>query len=380
MTLVSISLATAVTLGSFLQAGEPLPATSTLHSQTIENQHVADADTGDRVRIAAGALMLHYDKATGLWDNKGWWNGANALTTLAMATKVSHSGVDPQVFRNTFVKAQLRFPGFLNEFYDDEGWWALGWIEAYDATADASYLTAAKRIFTDMTGGWDEICGGGIWWKKDRHYKNAIANELFLAVAARLGLHTKGAERTKYRSWALREWRWFQASGMINQDNLINDGLTSACRNNARNTWSYNQGVILGGLASLSQLTGDKSMLKTALTIVDAATTHLVDKDGILHDKTEPHCSPDAVQFKGIFVRNLLPLELSSPKQRTMQFVQTNADAIWKTARTPANGFACSWNGPPNEDGPGASSSALDAFVVSALLTAHQDGSIAKTR
>jgi len=369
MTWVSISVAAAVILGSLLPAGEPLPAGP--YSQATREQQSADAQPGERVRAAVGALMLHYDEATGLWDNKGWWNGANALTTLAMAMKVSHSGVDPQVFRNTFAKAQLRFPGFLNEFYDDEGWWALGWIEAYDATADPAYLIAAKNIFTDMTGGWDDTCGGGIWWKKDHHYKNAIANELFLAVAARLALHAKGTERAKYGSWALREWKWFQASGMINQDNLINDGLTSACRNNERNTWSYNQGVILGGLASLSKLTGDKSMLKTASSIADAAMIHLVDKDGVLHDKTEPHCSPDTVQFKGIFARNLLPLESSSPNRRITQFLQTNSDAIWKLARTPANNFACTWSGPPNDDGPGASSSALDAFVANALLSAH---------
>ena len=50
---------------------------------------------------------------------------------------------------------------FLNQFYDDEGWWALAWIDAYDLTHDASYLSMSKTIFADMTGGWDAACGGG---------------------------------------------------------------------------------------------------------------------------------------------------------------------------------------------------------------------------
>ncbi|PYT96862.1 MAG: hypothetical protein DMG38_22065 [Acidobacteria bacterium] len=63
--------------------------------------------------------------------------------------------------------------GFLNNYYDDEGWWALAWIAAYDETNSAQYLNMAERIFADMTTGWDSSCSGGIWWNKNRTYKNA---------------------------------------------------------------------------------------------------------------------------------------------------------------------------------------------------------------
>ena len=39
---------------------------------------------------------------------------------------------------------------------------------------------------------------------------------------------------------------------------LVNDGLTAGCANNGGTTWTYNQGVILGGLAALHELTGDR--------------------------------------------------------------------------------------------------------------------------
>jgi uncharacterized protein YyaL (SSP411 family) len=38
----------------------------------------------------------------------------------------------------------------LRSYYDDEGWWALGWIEAYDLTGNTQYLSEAETIFADM--------------------------------------------------------------------------------------------------------------------------------------------------------------------------------------------------------------------------------------
>ena len=42
---------------------------------------------------------------------------------------------------------------------------------------------------------------------------------------------------------------------MLNSQWLFNDGLTSACVNNNSTTWTYNQGVILGGLVNLYEIT-----------------------------------------------------------------------------------------------------------------------------
>src|SRR5207248_9208110 len=117
-------------------------------------------------------------------------------------------------------------------YYDDEGWWALTWIKAYDLTGETRYLDMAKSLFDDMKGGWDEAGGGGVWWNKDRKYKNAIANELFLTVAARLHQRTPGdGGKESYIEWAQREADWFEASGMINAQNLVNDGLNAEGKN-----------------------------------------------------------------------------------------------------------------------------------------------------
>ena len=131
-------------------------------------------------------LQTWYTQSTGLYQTTGWWNSANALTMLADYSLVAHTASYTTVFSNSFQQAQKTNSGFLNNYYDDEGWWALAWIAAYDLTHTQQYLDMASSIFTDMSGGWDSTCGGGIWWSKDKTYKNAIANELFLSVAAHL--------------------------------------------------------------------------------------------------------------------------------------------------------------------------------------------------
>ena len=88
---------------------------------------------------------------------------------------------------------------------------SLAWIDVYDLTQEQRYLPMAASIFADMANGWDSTCGGGIWWSKDRNYKNAIANELFLSVAAHLAARTSDpANRAQYLAWAHKEWDWSQ--------------------------------------------------------------------------------------------------------------------------------------------------------------------------
>lgn len=327
----------------------------------------AAASKIDRVQRGTAALLKLYNRQTGLFDTTGWWNSANSITVLDDASGLGHRKQFAPVFANTFVQAQTKFSGFLNEYYDDEGWWALAWVGAYDRTHDKSYLKMAQSIFADMSGGWDDHCGGGIWWSKERKYKNAIANELFLSVAATLALHSKGAERQRYLDWATREWAWFHASGMINGESLVNDGLDSACHNNHEATWSYNQGVILGGLVGLDRLTHDASLLQTAHAIAAAAIDHLTGVDGVLRDHCEPKCGGgDVPQFKGIFARNLIQLQKAAPDPQYVKFLNTNADAVWMKARAADDRFSLVWSGPANAGDAATLTSALDVLVAAA--------------
>ena len=170
------------------------------------------------------------------------------------------------------------------------------------------------------------------------------------------------AKKQYYLDIAKGQWDWFKKSGMINKDNLINDGLNDKCKNNGMQTWTYNQGVVLGGLVELSKATGDRSFLDEAKKIAIAAITHL-SKDGVLFEGCEPNCGDDGSQFKGVFVRNLQYLQRAKPSEPIRNFILANADAIWDKDRDDQNKLGITWNGPYVNATAGTHSSAMDVLV-----------------
>jgi len=321
---------------------------------------------------AAATLQGWYNSSNGQFNTTGWWNSANALGAIidysARTGTTAYTG-DISTSYNTNASGN-----FLNDYYDDEGWWALGWIHSWDLTHEPRYLDMAESIFEDMRNGTDDVCGGGIWWSKERKYKNAIANELYLSVAASLANRVP-TRKAQYVDLAKQSWAWFKSSGMINKQHLINDGLVinanGTCVNNGLNTWSYNQGVVLGGLVELARATGDKSYLDEATAIAKAAVALLSDsKTGILVESggCEPNCGGDGSQFKGIFVRNLRELDGRSKVAGYAAFVRKNADSIWAGAKAPEYRLGVVWTEPYGDADASTQSSALDALVAEQAL------------
>ena len=336
-------------------------------------QVLPEEDYHQHALIAAEALQQWYNPQ-GLWDTTGWWNAANCLDDLESVITEENGGPMLQVIPATYERNSGKH--FLNDFYDDEGWWALAWLRAYDLTGDPRYLATAQTIFTDMTGGWDDHCGSGIWWKKDRHYKNAIANELFLLVAVRLNERTPGDKHpVDYLAWAQREWTWFQASGMINPRHLVNDGLNDQCENNHRTTWTYNQGVLIGGLTELYKVTGDPAYLAEASALAEASLAALTDAGGVLCEPREAERGlpgRDLPQFKGIFVRYLAGLYEVAGRPALRDFLVRNAQSVWQKDRDADNHFGGRWRGPVDTVDAARQSSALSLFTaLAAPVTAN---------
>jgi predicted alpha-1,6-mannanase (GH76 family) len=84
-------------------------------------------------------------------------------------------------------------------------------------------------------------------------------------------LHEATPGDTTYASWAIREWAWFSASGMLTGSHLVADGLSPRCRPKLSSpAWTYNQGMLIGALVSLATMTGRRSFLVTAGKVAHA--------------------------------------------------------------------------------------------------------------
>jgi len=343
---------------------------------TQQRSEAAEAEFRRYAAAGAAALQRWYSPWTGRWRTTGWWNAANALTAVVDYTARTGDRRFAWVINWTFWVARWQHPRFIDNFFDDNGWWALAWAKAYELTGRERYLAASRRLFENMITGWDETCAGGLWWNQDRTYKNAIANELFLAAAARLHRLCLGAGRP-YLDWALREWDWFSASGLIGQNGLVNDGLTADCKNNGEPTYTYNQGVILGGLGDLYSITGDDAYLRHGERIADAAlseltTTGSATEPGILVDPGEADMAGrrgDKSQFKGVFVRNLCDFYQHSGRPAYRDFIIRNARSIWDNDRNAKNQFGVCWTGPFDSADASRQSSALDVLTAAVWLT-----------
>ncbi len=339
-------------------------------AQASTSQLPGDAGEAESV---VQELQTYYQPSTGLFNTTGWWNSANALDAIIDYMERTGSTTYLSDVSNTFALAANEAPpptpgNFIDTAYDDTQWWALTWLNAYQLTGNQAYLQMAETIFTYVTGAWQSSqCGGGLIWQTTNNYQNSVTNELFLELAARLYLVTHQAT---YLQWAQKELTWFNASGLINSSHLINDGLTTSCQNNGQTMWTYNQGVILGGLAALYQATHDQAYLTEAEQIANAAITTLVNADGILTEPcsgpTCPTQNPDQTQFKGIFIRNLYALYQVTGNQTYRKFIDKNASSIWQNDRNVYDQIGFDWAGPitaPDESfNASTTSSGLDAL------------------
>ncbi|WP_455638204.1 glycoside hydrolase family 76 protein [Parabacteroides sp.] len=314
---------------------------------------------------------------TGIWESAGWWNSANVLTAVIRYAEVTQDKNLYPVIDDVFEKSkhyQVKSEdgthshycdNYINDYYDDEGWWALAWIEAFKLTGKQKYLDMATVIFEDMTTGWSNECGGGIFWKKNPlHYKNSIANNLFTLTAIRLYHAT---QQPVYLDWFKKNLDWYMQTGMINTDIYqIEDGTGKDCQPNRNSHYTYNQGVAIAVLAEAYRQYDDKSYLELAEKVAQATIgKQLVTEDGILREMNEKVAtSNDGVQFKGIFIRHLSFLYEVTKNEDYKKFIIRNANSIVTNDYDPASqSFGCYWYGPFRAENAAANSSALECVI-----------------
>jgi hypothetical protein len=312
----------------------------------------------DRPAAAADALMWSYRPDTAWWPSS-WWNSAVATTAVMDWMKRTGRTDYRWMVDRTFTVNKVPMPAgqksgdpiegdFISRSIDDTAWWGIAWVQAYDLTGDAKYLNEAVLIANYVQGFWDtSTCGGGVWWDRERTYKNAVTIGLYLRLAA--SLHNRLGGDTTWLNRATTGWNWFTGSGMINSAGLVNDGLTNGCANNNGTVWTYNQGLAIGAGVELYRATGNAAVLATARRLADSAmSSSVLTRNGILTEACDvgtSTCSDNGKQFKGIFMRYLMDLADLTGVAGYRTYARTQADSIWANGRDSFNRIAERWAG-----------------------------------
>ncbi|KAI1160604.1 putative glycosyl hydrolase [Nemania serpens] len=339
---------------------------------------VAAAGPGDidSVRAAIEAMNTFYNETTGLWNTGPWWHSGVALRAIAeyMLITGSDEYIDMAAYTVDTQRAPLDWwpqggGDFRADSTDDTGWWALALASLYEVTGNSTYLDLAKEDEAYMYDYWNTAtCGGGLIWNvPNMTYHNAISNELYLELTATL--HNLIPGDTYYLNQALKEWEWFDSTGMINSEGLINDGLTEdeSCVNNGQPIWSYNQGVVLAGLVQLSAATDDTSYLDVAQSIAEAVLKDAsLSPGGILTESacaTADECEPNGTAFKGIFMRGLAKLDAALDDHPYESYIWKNAQSAYDNSRNATDFYGLVWQGPFDSGSIGRQESAVDLLL-----------------
>jgi predicted alpha-1,6-mannanase (GH76 family) len=390
--LVSAAVAATVALASIAFAGFPAASASgSARVAALARAEVrATNPASAKVRVPAQLSMamatlvgLYFNKEEGFFYDPSHWR--NAVAESAMESYQQTTG--DTTYDYTFDTGQLQdspLSFFENNYNDDTAWWGLALLQGYQINHNPSYLANAEAIANYIAKTWNNStkCGsytGGVPWQRSGPsygYTGAIQNGLFLELTAWLHntiVKNGGTDSLKnpksYISWAMKEWNFFKEEGLFHSDLITpippgfagppgglepywvpnasptlspqkyppNSKQSTACGGLRYRIFTYNQGVLIAGLAQLYTATNENltyltdaedianSVLKPptpqqSLYAVKAFFTGkspwiftffgsgvLVEPQDALYSTTEG--LGDGAAFKGIFVRDLRMLD-----------------------------------------------------------------------
>lgn len=147
-------------------------------------------------------------------------------------------------------------------WFDDNGWWGLGFLNAYQATGRRHYLTDAQQALRYIAAaGWDAD-GGGMWWNTTHPYKSgpALAADTLLATLLFQHTHSAFARRQaqKFMAWA-NSVGFLAGEGLYEQSSVDPTAV------------DYVQSPLIYAEALLCGLTGTPEECKRAEEIKEAA-------------------------------------------------------------------------------------------------------------
>jgi uncharacterized protein YyaL (SSP411 family) len=218
----------------------------------------------------------------------------------------------------------VRYSG--NPYFDDNGWWGIAYMDAYDATKNPRWLKDAMRALTFIDKyGWDAKGGGGTWWDFTHEGKTSEPLAAGAVIAARLYAATK---KTTYLAIAKKYIAWADAHTQnAQQGNLYGRNATDAT------IMDYVEGMMISAHASLCTTTKQQRWCTRARDIAAASLNEF------------PIVAPWAPETDVIYLRGLLDLYAKDRDPRWYAVVYANGVSARTNARDEDGLWSLGWDG-----------------------------------
>jgi len=153
-------------------------------------------------------------------------------------------------------------------YYDDNQWIGIAALNAYERKNRKSDLELGRLMYDFMMTGYDEVLGGGIYWKEpSKESKNTCSNGPGALVALQLYRATKDK---RYLEAALKLFTWTNEK-LQTPSKLYYDNIRTKDGSIGKATFSYNTGTMLQSYVYLYECTGDQNYLDEANAVADSS-------------------------------------------------------------------------------------------------------------
>ena len=176
------------------------------------------------------------------------------------------------------------YGGSGDVYYDDNMWFVMAFYKAYELLGDEEYLDKAEELAAYCYTGWDDVLGGGIYWKElgtdARLSKNTCSNAPMALASAELYRITGKPE---YLDWAKRLYNWTKENLEDPEDFLYWDNISAVNGALADAKYAYNTGCMVSTAVLLYEITGEEGYLTDAKNSSASANTRFVtERNGTL--------------------------------------------------------------------------------------------------